>query len=308
MRRTIAFLFIAALAAAPAIAGDNHEGWYIGIEGSGVAAGNADLTLATPTDGTGLPMGKALALDYGSGTAYKFLVGFRNANADCAISFWSYDEDDDLVATSADGFLNALTIPDFGFDSSDDIAARGELESSIIDLTWARPIAKGDKSSFSWILGLRSWSLEQETEVIYDPATVGTDARVQVQSEADGIGLVVGLGAKYDFTDRIWGSSSLRMAFLTGSMDTTLNGNEFGLVYSAMLDGADRNFRQTELDTRINFNVVAGLDLFLGYEFKQFDESSERLFYMDDIQEGAVANDVKDISFSGISAGLSYTF
>jgi len=306
MRRLLIVSFVAALVAAPALAGEK-EGWYVGIEGSSLQSGNSDMTLAVPRNTSGYPGGDAVTLDTGSGAAYKLLVGFRNAKSDCTLSFWSYDNDDDLSTSSTLGFLNSLPLPDFGNDFSNTLDADGSLETSLTDLTWTRPIATNDRSVFNWTLGLRAWSTEQDTRAIYDMSTPGSDIRIMLHNESQGAGLVAGLGAKYTLTDRVWGSTSLRMAFLTGTVDSMTTGDEFGSTYTNGVD-ADRNFQQTELETRIHFNVVAGLDMFIGYEYKQFDSALEHLTFVDDVQEGSLFNDVKDLTFSGVAIGASYTF
>ncbi len=300
------------LLAAPVVAADDDEGFHIGVQGSSVTLGNGDLILGVPVDPVEFgPGGNLVTIDFGSGTAVGGHLGWKGSQGDLTLAFWSYDED---AATTAidptNGFLPAFPNADFGDDFADRLDGSSNTETTIVDLIWTRPFAEADHSHWSWSIGLRSWSLEQDTLMTtdLDPGTDTFDDQVNLHSDADGIGLVAGIGASRELHKRLTGSANVRMAFLTGSIDASNVEDAFGSILTTVLDDADRNFLQLELEAQLAIRLGAGLDLILGYEFRQFEDATTAMFFRDDVQEGALETTTSDLTFAGFTYGLSYQF
>ena len=312
VRKSVTAAALVLAAASAAIAADKDASWYVGIEGASLQAGQDDAVLGTPVDPVTFSAGgDLLTLDLGSGTAYAVKFGYRNPKSDCWVSYWSFDED--ATATHEDpvnGFLVGFGNAGSGDDFANRLDGSQSLKSDSIDVVWSRPFATADKSSWNWQLGLRSWSLESETVRIDDlDPTLGTfDGQLHNRSDASGVGLTAGVGANYHFTPRFWGSSSLRFGMLTGSVDVDYDFDSFGDLLTSGLDGADRNFMQIEFDARLNMNFVAGLDGFLGYQFKSFGNATTTMEFVDDVQDGLVASETDDVTFGGFVLGLAYRF
>lgn len=312
MRRIGVILALTGLLFFPALAGEGHTGWHVGVEGSSVQAGNSDVLLGVPYGSSeGQPAGRLITVDFGSGTAFGAHVGRTTERGDLTLSFWNYDEDASRTAMDAvDGFLPAFPNADLGADFADRLDGISSLQATVIDLTWSRPFAKTEDSTWNWQIGLRSWQQEQETLLTtdLDPETQSFEDQQHLDSDADGLGILVGFSGEYHFTERIFGSTNLKLAFLTGSVDVFNREDAFGEMLDTTMNSADRNFRQMDLDTRINFNVVGGLDLFIGYQFKQFDDAVTNFNYVDDVQEGLLRAATTNTSFSGISFGANFFF
>lgn len=312
LRRSAIAAALALVACTATLAADKGANWYVGIEGASVKAGHEEAVLGTPIDPTSFgPGGDLLSLDLGSGTAYALKFGYKNDKSDCWVSYWSYDED--TTATHEDavnGFLVGWGNSDFGDDFANRLDGTESLKSDAIDIVWARPFATGEKSSWNWQLGFRSWNLENESTRTsdLDPALGTYDDRLHTRSDASGLGLTAGIGATYHITPRVWGSSTLRFGMLTGSVDVDYDEDAFGDILTSGIDGADRNFMQVEFDARLNMNFVAGLDGFLGYQFKNYGNATTSVTYTDDVQEGLVNVKNEDVSFGGFVLGLSYRF
>jgi hypothetical protein len=312
VRKTAAVAAIVLATFTASFAADKASSWYVGIEGSSLKAGQDEAVLGTPLDpDTFGPGGDLITLDLGSGTAYALKFGYKNDKSDCWVSYWSYDEDTTTTREDAvNGFLTGFGNADFGDDFANRLDGTQSLKSDSIDIVWARPFATGDKSSWNWQLGFRSWNLENEVTRTDDfvPASGLYDTQLHNRSDASGLGLTAGVGANYHITPKIWGSSTLRFGLLTGSVDVDYDFDSFGDVLTSGIDGADRNFMQVEFDARLNMNFVAGLDGFIGYQFKSFGNAATTMEYVDDVQEGLVATETDDVTFGGFVLGLSYRF
>lgn len=318
MRRIVpSLLVIAVLAIGPTVALDDREGVYVGLQASGVQAGNDDVVLALPLDLVNIGMaGPAATLDQGTGLAAGFEVGYKGFDWDIGVSVWGYDETETVTAFDLDpldGIPDLLVVfghPLYGDLVAERVDGESTLEVGTLDVAWSRMIYDTDRSVWHWTLGFRAWSLDREVVQTsdLDPVSGVFDDRVVLRSESTAVGFFAGLRARYEFTRRVWGTTSLRFGFLTGQTDVGYDEDAFGDLLFTSVDGADRNFLHTDLDTRINFNVAGGFDLFLGYQYRNFGDAVSRLAFPDDLQEGASSVTKSDISFSGATVGASLVF
>ncbi len=311
--RRIGYLCLALMVlASPAFAADDEEGFHVGLQGSSVTLGNGDLILGVPVDPIELgPGGNLVTIDFGSGTAIGGHLGWKGSQGDLTLSFWDYDEDAATTAAeSADGFLPAFPNADFGDDFADRLDGSSNTQATIVDLIWTRPFAEADESVWTWSVGVRSWSLEQNTVMTtdLDPATGSFDDQAHINSDASGVGLVAGIGASRKLHKRLTGSANVKAAFLTGDIDASNVEDAFGSILTTVLSDADRNFLQLELEAQLAIRLAAGLDLVLGYEFRQFEDATTSFLYPDDIQEGALDVRTSDLTFAGFTYGLAYQF
>jgi hypothetical protein len=222
---------------------------------------------------------------------------------------WWYSQDADTTVVWPNGLLPAFENPLFGDTFATRLDGKATLEATIEDVVWARKMGADEKWRWDFSIGLRGSRVDQESTMTDDAASLFVfDDQVVMHSEATGIGVVGGIGGRYDFTEWMWGSASFRMAFLTGTLDVSRSETAFGVPLFTKLDCARRVFRQSELDIRLNFRVQKHVALFVGYEFKQFDESTARILVTDDVADGNVAVDRSDLAFSGFSGGAVFAF
>lgn len=311
MRYVAWVVVVCALAVFPAAGGDD-ESWRIAIGLHNEGVSNNDIILGTRSDGGSLPLGDVEAVEFGSELVTSYEIGHTWGSHELSVTVWNYDEDASrTVIDLSTGYLPAFGHPDNGDDFADRIDGRAQLEASAVDLAWSRTFAENDRSHWDWLIGLRAWSLEQNVELFtdLDPLTPGVfDTRVKTQSDAEGFGLVAGFGGRYDASDRVWGTADLKFGFLGGSVDTFYDEDSFGTPVLVRFEDSDRTFVQTELQLRVNFRVHRGLDAFVGYRFRQFQEAISATVFTDDYQPGAVVLQKDDVSFSGFSSGLTYRF
>jgi hypothetical protein len=325
----------AALLAAPARAGDTKmEGWYVAGEAAWLGVSDDDLILATPSDLAGNPTGELVSMDFGTRTAYKLAIGFKNAEwGDFSVSYWRYSNSSAASADSNGGYY-----PNFGspFNSNyydpttgttspafyNHVDGRARLRSFMLDLTWARPFAKTERSEWEWSAGIRHWDLEQlewrnGCRYIAGGCSFAYPYRFEndsLRSDARGTGLTLGINGRMNFTEKFWVSSSLKFAFLGGRVDARHLVTNYwpdpapSTFYNDDLSAThkSRTFTQIEADLRLNCNIAGGFNGFVGYQFKKLDSAVTVIEHGVNVFTFDATPRTHNISMNGVVGGLSY--
>jgi len=283
--------------------------WFVDVEGMAMQAGGEDLVMGTPASPvTGGPDGDLVTLTYDTAGAWKVGVGAARQESAYSISYFGYSKSTDKSVQSADGYLPAFENPLFGDSFANRLDGEAKLQVSIVDALWTRAMASGGKSHWNWIVGLRYSKVDRDATMTDDPTASGYDDQTSMTSKASGIGIVGGVGGRYDCTAKVALTASMKLALLAGTMDVTRDENAFGVPLRSELSGKDRTFRQNEIDARVHWLVNPHVDLSLGYQFVQLDRAVGRLVLPSDTANGLVTNETSDIALNGFVIGGKFTF
>ncbi|HKQ60506.1 MAG TPA: hypothetical protein VJS92_04425 [Candidatus Polarisedimenticolaceae bacterium] len=312
MTRVRMALAVGCLALIPlgARAAEPETPWYVTLQGGFTQVGNDDLLLGTPASPTtGGPSGELATIGFDPEASLRIGFGYSGPDWDWELAAWRLEAQSNETVTSADGLLPAFSDPLFGDTLANRLDGEAELDATVVDCAWGRRLGSTARSHWTWVVGLRSSRIAQDSTMTSDAdGAGGFDDRVKISSTARGVGVVGGIAVRYLWSDRVWGTSSLRLALLTGSLDVERSEDAFGDLLVTRLDGADRTFRQGELDVRANFRVAHHLVLFAGYEFRLYDGGVARLVPTDDVANGVLVEEAADVGFSGLAAGVTFEF
>ncbi len=303
MRKTL--LAAAALAAAPLFA--QGTGWSVGAFAViGDQTGN-DTVLANTSDANRNPNG-FVRLKMDAKVIPGILVNYKTDMGTWGFSFRGGKADAATNAYQANGYM----FPNFGNPWNDQwrfsyIWGRQESKTHAVDFTFARELAKTDKSNFEWVIGLREWKFENTlwANGCLDAAGIpcntqsptanpytGNQTVYRERSDSKGIGLTFALRGHYKFTDRVSAASWIRYGMLRGTTDLEVQDEaHYGTVVGARCDNttrsycsdlstdAKRTFMQTEFGARIDFDIWKGLGAFVGYVFANTNDAVTSLDY-----------------------------
>ncbi len=283
--------------------------WFVSVEGAAVKAGGEDLVLGTPADPvTGGPNGDLVTLSYGTGGAWSLAFGRDTGTSSMSLSYYDYSKTADQTVESTNGFLPAFENPLFGDAFANRLDGHAKLKVMMVDATWARAMASSGKSRWNWIVGLRYSKVDRDATMIDDLTASGFDDQTVSTSSAEGIGVVGGIGGRYDWTKSVALTATLKLALLAGKLDVARDETAFGVPLHSALSGSERTFRQGEVDIRVHWFIGKHTDLSLGYQFKQLDRAAGRLVVPSDTVDGLVIVETSDVSLNGFLLGGKFNF
>ena len=281
------------------------DGFRVGVQ---VAFGQpliqeSMLGIRTATSGSSTTV-SALNLNYDRHTPLSVELGWAQGENDFSLDFMSTKKDTDRTERGPN-----LIYP-IG-NSVSRLDGQSKLEAQVIDLLWRRNFAKAGNTSFAWGLGLRYGSFKnQNTTRIYQLPGETLQGTLETTGESKAYGLITGLESRTKFSPR-WGvSSSLRLAFLDGTVKGTLRQQVVSPSGSAVISNEDVNrlLFQTDFKLRLNVQLVSGLEGHVGYEYRDFNQASTEAFSDNTFILPVFFPNTKGFALSGFTVGLAYRF
>ena len=207
--------------ATPALAADEeYRGWFAALDFASTQPESLDQHFANHVDKAATPINdERLVIDNKTGNTYRAAVGygFGKGLGSLRVSYWTFDHDDKMTGTVA-GYLSP-TLFGFGYNyvylynaAGVDFTATSKVKAHAADLDYVRTLVTGEKSSLSWLAGLRVASYEEDQgfeglDGIHDYAQAK-------HLKSNGVGPRVGAIANFGFTKHFSLESSVVMSFL----------------------------------------------------------------------------------------------
>ena len=263
----------------------------------------------------------AITYDMKSKTPLQLDLGITSGDDDFTLSYWS-------GKAKGNGTFNDPNLADqvyytipygeyYGYQIGQTMGG-SEVKAHTLDIAWTRTFVKNDKGSLGFSFGLREYKIERNTSLdLWDTSTPlkheGTD---RITATSKGFGLLVGMNARYNFTERVWMTGGLKLAMTDGKNDFDYTetydpafstGNRAPYLEVA-LAGQKQTSLQTDMDLKLNVNFVAGFDGFVGYQMKSFRD------VLGNDAGGAYGYNTipnftpRTVGFNGVVVGLAYRF
>jgi len=273
--------------------GDDHEGFFIALEGAFSSSGNtgAVVTATGPSDGQlccgGTPIANTLAMtDVEDGVDPKITLGY---------SFY-YEIDWDFTQ---------------------------KVEADSIDIDWTTTVKAGEHVTVDLGVGARIANYDETIDGLYilDPSGSAYMMPARRMIAGDGFGFTGSVGVSHELGNRFGLSSLLRVGFMQTDVDTTQQITDTDGYYSSSgtvwLESnslGDETSLQIEFDAGIDFDITEKIDVGLGYTYRSWSDIgsptfSRSVFGTDD-QAGLriVGEDRGDVSFSGPRIRVRFRF
>ena len=290
--------------ATPASAADqDYKGWFVALDLATTQPNSLDQHFANHIDSTQAPSPvERLVIDNSTDFTYRASVGYSwgGSLGSLKVSYWSFDNEDKMTDTLA-GYVNP-TIFGYGYNGGAmyvydaagvNFTATSKVKASTTDLDYIRPIATSEKTTLSWLAGLRVASYQE------DQGFVGVDQYAvsyyqDKHFESNGVGLRVGAAAEFGFTPHFGLVSSAVFSFLQADLEGH-SSQQFGAAGTPeTMHAKDNNIRGEMRD----FDVKAvwsygSLDYWLGFSTSSWD--------------GMVADPVPGLAGAPFSFGIGPT-
>lgn len=322
----------------PAMAdGDDHEGFFIELEGAFSHSGNTGAVVAAtgPSDsqiccGTGPFANTLAATDVEDGVDPKITLGYSwGAKGRLSVTYWSFSEDDRSLGL-AGGYpeytwfgIGPAASWYYSFYYEIDWDFTQEVEADSIDLEWSNTVRAGDHVTVDLGVGARVANYDEMIvgRYILDPSGSAYMMPAQRVIEGDGFGLTGSIGVNHEVGDRVNLSSDLRVGFIQTDVDTTQQITDAdgyyspsGTVWLESNSLSDETSLQIEFDAGIDFEITEMIDVGVGYTYRSWSDIGDPTFSRSvvgtDDQAGLriVGEDRGTVSFSGPRIRVRFRF
>ena len=276
----IAVLGMLAIATPAAAADKDYKGWFVALDFASTQPNSLDQHYANHYSFAPPPLQvERLVLENDSDFTYRASAGysFGGALGSLKVSYWSFDNEDKLTDNLVGGVYP--TIFGYGYyggmyiyngTTGVNFTTSAKVKASTTDLDYVRPIVSGEKSTLSWLAGLRVASYEETRSFV---GSDGVNFFYQDKNfESDGMGLRVGAAAEFGFTEHFSMVSSMVFSFLQADTEGT-SSQLFGTGgQNESVHGEDDNIRGEIRDFDIKAVWSFGhLDYWVGYEVSSWD-------------------------------------
>jgi hypothetical protein len=323
MRRFPAFA-IALLALLPftfdgAVEAAEPGAWWAAADFWLAGPSNLNLDVAVKENPALATGGSIVGLDFGSTLSPRLQGGWRPDDATKNAyggSIWYWGSDESL--RQGGGVMPVVSDPLFGNISSESVESDADVKAFILNLMLSRRLAATRKSSWHWGVGLRYSSYEIDWAIDYfDPTFFpsGPIEEVEIGVTSSGIGLTAGIDGAYNWSSRWRTNVRAQIALLTG--ETEASYTDRGYIDDPILgiqgffttglerSGDDRVFHQVEIEARITYQIMEGLDVSLGYALLNWADAQQADRLLDDVQ-GGLSFTRDDVAFDGFVISVSY--
>ena len=299
-----------------ALAADGDEGFFVSLEAKFVKPSNlgSGYVIVSPEYGYE-PKGVLRSVEMSESFAPEISFGQqRSSGSGWMFSYWSFDDDDADSVTSPEGgsLFDILYHADSAYGYFEGAArAAVDVEATTADLVYFRHIGDGEDFHLTWTLGFRYASYEQALDVDYIYGEGSDMWTVQLGNDTDGFGVVTGLQGSVAVGGSMRLEGGVTYAFLDGSTSATNLQYEEDDLDDPDADVSrdeDRGIAMLELEAALVWQLSDAVDIRLGYVASQWDNVIGFDLFPDDVHEGFVQSDVKDVSWNGFSLGMKYTF
>lgn len=301
---------------------DDYKGWFAALDLATTQPNSLDQHFANLQDTTTTPVfNERLVIDNGTDFTFQATVGygFGKGLGSLRASYWSFDNEDTMSETWNDYLLP--TIFGYGFNGAMYIYTAGvpftatsKVKASTVDLDYVRPLASGEKTSLSWLAGLRVASYEEDRTflgtglIVY----VGVNDYAQAKHfESSAAGLRVGALANFGFTKHFSLESSLVLSFLQG--DTKGNSSQLFVTtgFEDTNEAKDDHItgEMRDFDVRAVWSYGA-LDYYLGYSMSSWNGLvTDPVPAINTFNIGSTNDRGRDnISFNSLHGGVIWRF
>jgi len=309
-----------AMMTTPTLAADEgYRGWFLALDFASTQPESLDQHFANHFDTNTPPNDTRLVIDNDVGTSYRASVGygFGNDLGDLRVSYWSFDHDDKMTGNlpgEIDPVLfgyGYIYAPYLNNPAGVDFTATSKVKAHAADLDYVRALVTGEKSSLSWLAGLRVASFEEDRGF---EGNDGTNDFVQSKHfKSDGAGIRVGALANFGFGKHFSLESSFVMSLMQADTKGEAHIDNIQPPASETRTADDNHLRGEIKDFDVRAVWSYGkVDYYLGYSVSSWggmvaDPAPATTGPF--ISIGSVADRGRDnISFNSIHAGLVWRF
>jgi len=261
--------------------------------------------------------GAPVTYDMKSKTPLQLDLGVKNGDDDFVLSYWQGKANGDGTFVAPTGGNDYYYGPYADFLNQVGMSqGKSEVKAHTLDLSWIRTFVKSDKGSLAFSLGLREFKIERHMFLDQWDTSLQHMGYDQIDATSKGFGLTAGLNGSYTFTERLWLDGGFKLAMVNGKNDffygetyyPSYNSNTANPYLMVGMDGAKATSVQMDAEVKLNMNFVAGLDGFVGYRMKSFqnvlgNDSGTTYGYENVPVFGATT-----VGFNGVIAGVAYRF
>jgi hypothetical protein len=321
-RAAIAALSLAAAvigaAGWPAMAApEDYKGFFLALDLANTQPNGLDQQYATYVDGTN-GFATRMVMENDADLTFEVKVGYSwGALGGLAVSYWSFDNEDEVQDTVTGSSVYPTVFGNFGYNYINsyglfnypvNVNASSQVQASTIDIDYFRPMQAGEKLTINWIAGLRSATFEE------DRAFTGTDTSIYYYNEAkhiesDAFGVKVGAMANFGFTEHFGLQGMMAFSFLQANIDAEATrlaaGGNFDQVTSSD-DNVQGEIRDYDLRAVWSWDHF---DFWIGYGGQTWEGLVE------DPVNGAHAfvptadeSERDSIAFNKLHAGIAFRF
>ncbi len=296
----VAFALALAPASVAQAGSEDHEGWYLEVEGASLTPGNLNtpLVLGTPA---------ASAIGGSSGTfendirysvldndvAYRIGFGYAwGKKGQLQVTYWSYSADDTNTGF-ADAYSGSGTNYNwFGIGPASSFyysfyypvgfSFEHEIDATTVDVEYKRPASFGDNLRLMWGVGFRYAKFEEDVRGLYvvDPLGGASSFLASRTVEGDGIGFTGSIGVEYMFKENLLGiSTNLRVGFLTSDVDSESSIIDLDGYYLAAggtiresTEINDEVAMTTDFDVNLIFHASDKVEFDVGWMFSRWSD------------------------------------
>ena len=280
--------------------------WYApyGVDGADIV-GAGDYEYLEPSSETGLALG--VGMDLGS-----------NWTGTVRFSDIDFSEKDTVSSPGQELVASRVHADDGDVDEGDWDFGRSEfeLEQETIEVEFAYNVKfGGDKGLVSPLFGLRSTSIEQSMDTLYDDTT-STSAGTFVSESVDHdlLGLYAGVEGLWKF-NRLVGVEG-RVDIGVMNADVSRSNRETiedgGTVYVDTGDDFTESATMTNAKLGVVFTALESdslnLDISLGMQYSNIDGLSDFIHFPDDVVDGVLARNQQSLGTSGYYLNVGASF
>jgi len=310
-----------AIAAAPALAADpSYQGWFLALDAAMTQPTGLDQHYATALDPTTGGQ-ELLYLDNDAGFSGQAGIGYKWGElGGLALSYWSFDNDDDLSAVENSRYIYPTVFGGYAFNNLGtyglgsgsylpvNYSATSSVKASTIDLEYSRPMQAGERVTINWIAGLRSVTFEEDLGFSGND----TSGYYYIQNrhiESDAYGIKVGALFDFGITQHFSLQGMMAFSFLQGNTDAVTTQNAAGTLDSLTANNDNIRGEIRDYDLRAMWSWKS-FDAYFGYGGSTWDglvadPTGEMVNFPVTKSDG---QDRSSIGFNSFHAGVVFRF
>jgi hypothetical protein len=308
-------VMVAAAAPARAAGDEDFKGWFLTLDAALTQPTGLEQQYAYKIDPTvtGVALDRLVMDNDADFTGMiKFGYGFGNGLGRLQVSFWGFDNEDQMSSTETGGVVptvfgygySGMYLYDYGYDI--DVQAKSKVQAATFDIDYLRSYAVGKKTTVTWLAGLRSAAYEETVDFVGTELYYGDVYQQHKHFDADALGLKLGAAVKFGFTDHFALDGSTTFSFLQGSSE----GDSYQVFpngWTETLKGKDDNVRgeMREFDLKANWSYGM-MDYFVGYRMETWDGLVIDPVIATGFSSSTQGRD--NVSFNSLHAGVTFKF
>ena len=290
---------------------DDFKGWFLYLDLADTKPNSLDQHFANNVDvATGHE--ELLSIDNTYDISARVGGGYSwGKMGSLKVSYWTFDNEDKESGSPAGSLIPTIfgygAIYSYQYLNNATFEATGKVQAKTFDVDYARPFSVGEKTTISWMAGLRVARYE-ETQTF-----AGSDATYTYTQEKHftnkGWGPRIGVNVDWGFTKMFSLAGTAAFSFMQAKSDGDSNQSQPG-VYSESLSVSDNSLRGLIMDFDLRGVWSFGKwGVWAGYSMSDWGGISTDPFPGSGSFVGPMTPKGRDdVSFNSFHAGVKFKF